>query len=368
MVTTLEAPADWRALKISDFASIGTGSKNTQDRAADGAYPFFVRSAVVERINSYSYESEAVLTAGDGVGTGKVFHYVRGPHEVHQRVYRISDFCNGVSGRFFFHYFRRYFFDRIALMTAKSSVDSVRKEMIADMEVPCPPLAEQEAIVQALDDAERLVDVTSELLLKKSELHTAALQELLTPHRRMPGFSGDWVRHRLGDIVRVRHGKSQRGVVSPDGPYPILATSGEIGRASAYLYDQPSVLIGRKGTIDSPQYADKPFWSIDTLFYTEVGPLADPKFIFYLFQTIPWRSYNEASGVPSLNSATIEAIEVDLPPLEEQKAVAAVLSDMQHELHLLEQQVAKRRDLSEGLAQALLSGRMRIAAGTGGLG
>jgi type I restriction enzyme S subunit len=67
-------PEDWYPDYIENFAVITTGSKNTQDRVEDGQYPFFVRSQTVERINSYSFDGEAVLTAGDGVGTGKVFH------------------------------------------------------------------------------------------------------------------------------------------------------------------------------------------------------------------------------------------------------------------------------------------------------
>ncbi|MBK8196496.1 MAG: hypothetical protein IPK76_26100 [Lewinellaceae bacterium] len=83
-------PHDWSKMH-KNVASITTGDKNTQDRVADGVYPFFVRSQTVERINSYSFDGEAVLTAGDGVGTGKVFHYINGKFDFHQRVYKISD-------------------------------------------------------------------------------------------------------------------------------------------------------------------------------------------------------------------------------------------------------------------------------------
>src|SRR5229473_187321 len=94
-------PEDWGLEKIKELASITTGKRNTQDRVEDGAYPFFVRSSVVERINSYSFDGEAVLTAGDGVGTGKVFHYINGRFDIHQRVYRISNFNPRINGYFF---------------------------------------------------------------------------------------------------------------------------------------------------------------------------------------------------------------------------------------------------------------------------
>jgi len=84
-------PEDWKVDSIINQASITTGAKNTQDRIGDGRYPFFVRSQTVEKINSYSFDGEAVLTAGDGVGTGKVFHYINGKFDYHQRVYKISN-------------------------------------------------------------------------------------------------------------------------------------------------------------------------------------------------------------------------------------------------------------------------------------
>ena len=85
-------PEDWEIDRVESFVSITTGNRNTQDRIEDGQYPFFVRSQTIERINSYSFDGEAVLTAGDGVGTGKVFHYINGKFDCHQRVYKISNF------------------------------------------------------------------------------------------------------------------------------------------------------------------------------------------------------------------------------------------------------------------------------------
>ena len=116
-------PGDWSIDFIENVAHITTGGRNTQDRVDGGEYPFFVRSQIVERINSYSYDGEAVLTAGDGVGTGKVFHYIKGRFDAHQQVYRISDFSNRVDGYFFYLYFSTHFLNRIMQMTAKSSVE-----------------------------------------------------------------------------------------------------------------------------------------------------------------------------------------------------------------------------------------------------
>ena len=125
-------------------------------------------------------------------------------------------------------------------------------------------------------------------------------------------------------------------------------------------YDKPSVLIGRKGTIDEPQFVSSPFWTVDTLFFTEIGDHASSKFIFYKFCMISWRSYNEASGVPSLNARTIEDIEIRLPHVDEQNAIASVLSDMDTEIAALERQRDKSRAIKQGMMQQLLTGRVRL--------
>jgi len=347
-------PEDWSTDKIKNLAQITTGSKNTQDRIESGEYPFFVRSQTVERINSFSFDGEAVLTAGDGVGTGKVFHYINGKFDFHQRVYKISDFIEKIDGYYFFLYFSNHFYNRIMQMTAKSSVDSVRMEMIADMQIPLPPTkAEQTAIATALSDADALIQSLEKLIAKKRNIKQGAMQELLKPKEGL-------VVKKLGEILKVGHGKSQHEVIDVNGEYPILASGGVIGKARKYLYDRPSVLIGRKGTIDVPQYMDKPFWTIDTLFYTKIFDPNNAKYLFYQFNLIDWYSYNEASGVPSLNARTIENIEVSIPEPEEQTRIATILSNMDAEIGALETKLAKYKQIKQGMMQNLLTGRIRL--------
>jgi type I restriction enzyme, S subunit len=178
-------PEEWEVDKIKELALITTGAKNTQDRILDGKYPFFVRSQTVERINSYSYNGEAVLTAGDGVGTGKVFHYINGKFDFHQRMYKISDFTERLNGYYFYLFLSQNFLDRIMSMTAKSSVDSVRMEMIADMQVPLPPLPEQEAIATTLSDMDTEIEVLEKKRDKYKAIKQGMMQELLTGKTRL---------------------------------------------------------------------------------------------------------------------------------------------------------------------------------------
>ena len=220
--------------------------------------------------------------------------------------------------------------------------------------------AEEKAIAEALSHVDRMISAYEKLILKKKAIKQGAMQELLTGKRRLPGFSGEWENILLKKALTVGHGMAQHRVESPEGKYPILATGGMIGKATQYLWDKPSVLIGRKGTINKPQYMDKPFWSIDTLFFTKINEGYCPKFLYYVFCRIDWLNYNEASGVPSLSSKTIENISVRIPEYPEQVVIAELLSEMDSEIITLEQKLEKYRQLKQGMMQQLLTGKIRL--------
>lgn len=180
-----EIPEDWEVDSIGNLISITTGSRNTQDRIEEGVYPFFVRSQTVERINTFSFDGEAVLTAGDGVGTGKIFHYINGKFDFHQRVYLMYNFGEIIDGYFFYIYFSNNFYDRIMSMTAKSSVDSVRREMIADMKMLLPTKKEQTAIATILSDMDKEIQALEQRLSKTRQIKQGMMQELLTGKTRL---------------------------------------------------------------------------------------------------------------------------------------------------------------------------------------
>ncbi len=165
----------------------------------------------------------------------------------------------------------------------------------------------------------------------------------------------DWEVKKLGEVLKIKHGKSQKEVEDRSGNIPILGTGGLMGFANTFLYDKPSVLIGRKGTIDKPQFMNTPFWTVDTLFYSEMIDGNNPKFLYYKFLMIDWYSYNEASGVPSLNAKTIERISIATPPsIKEQNAIALALSEIDDYIFSLENLITKKRNIKQGAMQKLL--------------
>ncbi|MFK4954354.1 restriction endonuclease subunit S [Lactococcus garvieae] len=168
---------DWELRKSKELCTISTGKGNTQDKVDDGAYPFYVRSATIEKSDEYLYDQEAVLTVGDGVGTGKVYHYVNGKYNLHQRVYRMYDFKD-VSAKYFYYYFSKNFYKRVMSMTAKTSVDSVRMEMIADMNIVFPSVKEQEKIVELFSNLDNTIALHQRKLDLLKEQKKGYLQKM----------------------------------------------------------------------------------------------------------------------------------------------------------------------------------------------
>lgn len=153
---------EWTTL--SQIADIGTGSSNTNEELEDGKYPFFVRSQEVRRKNTFEYDETAIITSGDGVGVGKIFHYVEGKYALHQRAYRIHITDKRVLPKFYFYYMKSSFLTYIEKASFHSSVTSIRRPMLNNFPVPIPSIEEQRRVVFILDRFDTLCnDLTSGL-------------------------------------------------------------------------------------------------------------------------------------------------------------------------------------------------------------
>jgi type I restriction enzyme, S subunit len=173
-----EIPKHWEVKRLKYLAEIKTGEKNTENNEEDGLYPFFVRSQTIERISTYSFDGEAILTAGDGVGVAKVFHYINGKFDYHQRVYRISHFKE-IIGKFLFHYLENNLYKEVLKINAKSTVDSLRLPMFQNFMVAIPPISEQTAIVRHIETETTKINDKINLIKQEIELLKEYRQALI---------------------------------------------------------------------------------------------------------------------------------------------------------------------------------------------
>ncbi len=178
-------------------------------------------------------------------------------------------------------------------------------------------------------------------------------EKLLVPKLRFKEFNNEYKKYKIGDTLKVKSGKYQKLIECINGKYPILGTGGQIGTTNSFLYDKPSVLIGRKGTINKPQYMTTPFWTVDTLFYTDIKEEFNTKYIFYAFQNINWKKYDESTGVPSLSCKTIEEILYYIPNKDEQDKISTFITLLDKKIELQQRRIEALKIYKRGLIQRI---------------
>jgi type I restriction enzyme S subunit len=203
------------------------------------------------------------------------------------------------------------------------------------------------------------------LILKQRKTMTKQTKHIPTGYKSSPlgPIPEDWEVKRLGEIITVNSGKDYKHL--NNGNIPVYGTGGYMLSVDDKLSDIDAVGIGRKGTIDKPQYLKAPFWTVDTLFFLTTKNGNEIEFVFCLSQMIKWKKYSEQTGVPSLTRTSIDNIEIPAPPLPEQHRIVSVLS-------LWDTAIAKQTALIEkltlrkrGLMQQLLTGKKRLKGFSG---
>lgn len=300
-------PIDWNLNKLGDLSDMKSGETITSKTISEfDIYPCYGGNGIRGYTHRFTHNGDFALIGRQGALCGNV-QYVEGEFFASEHAVVVTPNTK-TDVKWLYYVLADMNLNQYSESSAQPGLSIVK---ILKLSIPSPPTkAEQTAIATVLNDTDALITQVEKLIAKKRATKQGAMQELLnsmvngefrmengeqnsqfTTHNS-PFIKEGWEVKKFGEVLKIRHGKSQKEVTTDNGVYPILASGGIIGRANFFLYDKPSVLIGRKGTIDAPQYMDTPFWSVDTLFYTEINQGYDPKFIFYMFNLIDWYSYN----------------------------------------------------------------------------
>ena len=183
------------------------------------------------------------------------------------------------------------------------------------------------------------------------------------PKLRFKEFDGDWLKLKYKDVLTIKYGKDHKSL--NDGDIPVYGTGGLMRHVNKYLYDGESILIGRKGTIDKPKYINEKFWTVDTLFYTEIKENIVPLFLFQHALEVNWLGLNEATGVPSLNTTSIYNVDISIPSKEEQTKIVTFLSAVDEKISQIKQKHELLSQYKQGMMQKLFSQQIRFKADDG---
>ena len=393
-------PSDWDLKIVEEISSVTTGNKDTQNKSEDGKYDFYVRSQKIEKIDSYSFDGEAVLTAGDGVGVGKVFHYVKGKFDFHQRVYKVSDFKN-IDGKFFFYYFSENFMKEARKYNSKTSVDSVRRHMITEMKIPIPPILEQLKIVEILTVADEQIEKTEQLIEKTKELKKGLMQQLLTKgighsefkETELGSIPCEWIIVEINDVFQTIDG--DRGKNYPndkdflsEGYCVFLDTKNVTKKGFSFKtkkfiskekddslsngkLSRNDIVMTSRGTIGNIAYYDKsiPYENLRInsamLILRSKAESLVYKFWIQMLRGKIIEEYIRKSQVgsaqPHITKKSFKELKVAIPKkIEEQQKIAAILSSVDEQIETYEKEKQKQVDLKKALIQQLLTGKLRV--------
>ncbi|MBK8636896.1 MAG: restriction endonuclease subunit S [Chromatiaceae bacterium] len=254
-----------------------------------------------------------------------------------------------------------------------TTMPSLNQSVLRNVAVPLPPTkAEQEAIAEALSDADAFIESLDQLLAKKRQLKQGAMQELLTGKKRLPGFSGEWEVKLLEEVadcldnLRVPLNESQRDQMR--GDYPYCGANGVLDFVNDYVIDDDVILIAEDGGYFD-EYSYRPIayrmvgkcWVNNHAHILKAKLGHDQVFIFFSLVHKNILGFLASGTRAKLNKSEMWKIEVDMPvDFAEQTAIATILSDMDAEIAALEAKLAKARSLKQGMMQELLTGRIRL--------
>ena len=335
-------PKYYEITKLKFLCNIKTGNKDTVDNNPNGKYPFYVRSPIIEKIDSYSYDGEAILMAGDGVGAGKVFHYINGKFDYHQRVYNFHKFKN-INPKFLYYYMSSLFSIEIEKGSAKSTVDSIRLPMVENFLICYPPLDEQQQIANYLDKKTAKIDATiaknEELIQLLEEKRVALINQVVTkglnPDVPMKDSGIEWMGKipeywRVSFLKRfvysISSGKTKN--CDENGKYPLYGSTGIIGYTNDMDYNGTFVLIARVGAnAGKTHIAEGKMGITDNTLIVKYTPEINYKFLFYILTIYDFKTLTIGSGQPLITGNNVKDIKICVPPLNEQEQFVEYLDN-----------------------------------------
>lgn len=377
--------SEWRKALVGDICTVTNGKGNTQDKIDNGAYPFYVRSDKVERSNKYIFDCEAVITSGDGVGVGKIYHYINGKFNLHQRCYAMFEFKN-VLPRFFYYYFSTYFYKRVKRLSAKGSVDSVRLDFITKMNIPVPQLEEQQKIADFLTTFDKRITAQLNIIADMEEIKKGLLQKIFSQEIRFKDENGEdypaWEKCQLNNICeKITDGSHFSPTEDENGLYYMLSVKDmrengfylkETKKINKLDYDllvkngcHPEVgdvLIAKDGSILKHVFTLKEEMPIVIL--SSIAIVRTNENILYngfLSQYFKWDKFvnlvinqnKTGTGVPRIVLKNFKKLRLNIPHIEEQKKIASFLSTYDKKIEAEKKILADLQEMKKGLLQQL---------------
>ena len=385
-------PNDWECRKLNELAGYVNGKAQEGSIKDSGKYVVVNSKFIASdgEVKKYSDVCLCEAKVGDvlmvlsdvpnGRAIAKCFLVnEKDKYSVNQRICLLSP--RGIDGRLLFYKLNRnpHFisFDDGVKQT------NLRKQDVLNCPIGFPQSqAEQQAIANALSDADALIESLEQLIEKKRQIKQGVMQELLTGKRRLPGFSGEWESRSLGEIAQIQRGASPRPIESPiwfdDKSQIGWVRISDITKAGMFLKETTQRLSAKGVANSRPVQKDRLIMSICATvgrpIITEIDVCihdgfvvfenlrADKKFVYYVLKQIEpdWAKHGQTGSQMNLNTGLINQTRFLHPPIDEQCSIGNFLFDLDSELLCLEERRTKSEKIKQAMMQELLTGKVRL--------
>lgn len=357
------------AFRSSEFKKSGTPIIRISNIPNEGIYIDISNSVYYDRIENevnFLISKGDLLIAMSGATTGKTAVYNQiGKAYLNQRVGLFKSTNSHNYYPFICQWVKsNYFYAQLKRTLAAGAQPNISSKDIESFIWAYPngnnSFAEQKKIADCLSSLDKYIDAAKRKLEQLKEHKKGLMQKLFPakgktlPELRFPEFKNDveWVEVPFGSIINVNSGKDYKHL--DVGNIPVYGTGGYMLSVNDRLSDIDAVGIGRKGTIDKPQYLKAPFWTVDTLFFLTSSKNYDIRYLYYLCQTIPWKTYGEQTGVPSISKNSIDKLDVVITTnLVEQQKIAQSLLHLDNAMDAIEKKIHILETHKYGLMQNL---------------
>jgi type I restriction enzyme S subunit len=386
-------PEEWEVKPLGELASVSSGGTPSRSNSQywDGNIPWVTTSEVdfytitqaEQFITPEGLKNSAakllspgtllIALYGQGKTRGKIG--ILGIEAATNQACAAISLGRGVFPEFIFHFLASQY-ESIRKLSNIGNQENLSGTLVRSIRILCPPLPEQRAIATALSDVDALLAALDRLIAKQRDLKQAAMQQLLTGQTRLPGFTGKWETKRLGEICEIAMGRTPprlnqafwghgyKWLSIADLQTKVVSNSKEeiteLAASTMTIIPKGTLLMSFKLSLGRLCFAGCDLFTNEAICSFN-NLQANAEFLYYVLGRTDFSLYGkQAVKGYTLNKESLKIIEVTLPPLPEQTAIAAVLTDMDATLSALEQRRDKTRALKQGMMQELLTGRTRL--------
>lgn len=273
---------------------------------------------------------------------------------------------NNISDPYFIYYLITSSLIRepaIKSMVGSSGRQRVQTDVVANLSINLPPLATQQKIAKILSSLDDKIELNNKINDNLEQQAQSIFKCWFVDFEPFGGKMPEgWRVGKLSEIIRIKYGKDHKKL--KDGNYPVYGSGGIMRYVDKFLYDKESVLIPRKGTLNNVFYINEPFWSVDTMFYTEMTKENLAKFVYFFVKGKDLISMNAGSAVPSMTTEILNAMEVVIPNEEWLLKFETIVSPMFKQIKQCVIENQNLASLRDTLLPKLVSGEIDVESVT----